>query len=119
MMFIDADETAILDAAAQYLRYMGFFFWTLGILNVCRMCTQGLGYSGRAIFSGVTEMVARILVSQIFVGTFGFTAICFTDQAAWVSACIYIIPTCVACVRKVSKQLTSGSSGVILEENSN
>ncbi len=119
MMFIDADETAILDAAAQYLRYMGFFFWTLGILNVCRMCTQGLGYSGRAIFSGVTEMVARILVSQIFVGTFGFTAICFTDQAAWVSACIYIIPTCVACVRKVSKQLTSGSSGAILEESSN
>lgn len=105
MIFIKPEEVLVLDAAQKYLRCMGYFFWSLGILNVCRMSTQGLGYSGRAIFSGVTEMIARSVVSLGFVGTVGYTAICFSDQAAWVSACIYIIPTCILCIRKVSKEL--------------
>ncbi len=105
MIFIKPEEVPVLDAAQKYLRCMGYFFWSLGILNVCRMSTQGLGYSGRAIFSGVTEMIARSVVSLGFVGAFGYTAICFSDQAAWISACIYIIPTCILCIRKISKEL--------------
>lgn len=62
---------------------MGLFYWSLGILTVTRMVTQGLGYSGRTVFSGAAEMVARAVVSLGFVGTFGYTAICFADQAAW------------------------------------
>ena len=109
MMFISPEETAILDAAEKYLRCMGYFFWTLGILNVCRMCTQGLGYSGRAVFFGVTEMIARIVVSRSLVGVLGFTAICFTDQAAWVSACCYMMPTCIICVKKITGQTERSS----------
>ena len=54
MIFIsgDAADAPVLDAATQYLRAMGFFYWVLGILNVTRMATQGLGYAGLAIFSG-------------------------------------------------------------------
>ena len=77
MMFLSRDNVEVLDASAKYLRCMGFFYWSLGILNVSRMVTQGLGFSGRAFFSGVTEMIARIIVSVGFVGTFGYTAICF------------------------------------------
>ena len=66
------------------------------------MVTQGLGYSGRTIFSGAAEMVARAVVSLGFVGTFGYTAICFADQAAWIAACCYIAPTCLHCVKKVT-----------------
>ena len=102
MLFISRDMTVVLDASAKYLRCMGFFFWSLGILNVCRMCTQGLGFSGRVVFSGVTEMIARIFVSFAFVGRYGFTAICFADQTAWISACLYIVPTCMICVRKIA-----------------
>ena len=67
-----------------------------------RMTTQGLGYSGRAFFSGVTEMFARTIVSLCFVGMFGYTAICFADQTAWLCACLYIAPTCFYCVKKVT-----------------
>lgn len=102
MLFVNKSAVEVLDASAKYLRCMGFFFWSLGILNVCRMTTQGLGYSGRAVFSGMTEMIARILVSVLFVPLYGFTAICFADQSAWVSACFYIIPVCLGCVRKIS-----------------
>ena len=46
---------------------MGLFYWSLGILTVTRMVTQGLGYSGRTVFSGAAEMVARAVVSLGFV----------------------------------------------------
>ena len=101
-LFVSAEATAILDASAKYLRYIGFFYWALGILIICRMTTQGLGYSGRAIFSGVTEMFARIIVSLVFVPHYGYTAICCADQAAWIAACFYIAPMCYFCVKKVS-----------------
>ena len=105
MIFISKEEVEVLDAAAKYLRCMGYFYWSLGILNVCRMSTQGLGYSGRAVFSGVTEMFARCIVSLGFVQRFGYTAICFTDQSAWITACCYIIPTCYLCVRQIAKKV--------------
>ena len=70
------------------------------------MVTQGLGHSGRAFFSGVTEMIARIVVSVGFVGTFGYTAICFADQTAWLSTCFYIAPTCLYCLHKISKEFS-------------
>ena len=60
MMFLSKDNVEVLDASAKYLRCMGYFYWSLGVLNVSRMVTQGLGFSGRAFFSGVTEMIARI-----------------------------------------------------------
>ena len=105
MMFLSRDNVEVLDASAKYLRCMGFFYWSLGILNVSRMVTQGLGFSGRAFFSGVTEMIARIIVSVGFVGTFGYTAICFADQTAWIAACMYIFPTCLYCMKKVTRVL--------------
>ena len=107
MIFVKKSAVDVIDASAKYLRCMGFFYWSLGILNVARMVTQGLGYSGRAIFSGVTEMAARIIVSLGFVGTFGFTAICFADQTAWVTATIYILPTCLYCVKKSTAKIAA------------
>ncbi len=100
-IFMSADETEVLAASAKYLCCLGFFYWALGILNVCRMSVQGLGYPGRAIFSGFVEMVARIVVSKVFVPIYGFTAICFADQSAWLSAVLYIVPTCFLCLRKI------------------
>lgn len=102
MIFVNRSATDVLDAAGKYLFCLGFFYWSLGILSVCRMVTQGLGYSGRAVLSGATEMVARIVVSMGFVGTYGYTAICFADQAAWITACLYIAPTCLYCIKKVT-----------------
>ena len=102
MIFVSKDTSGVLDASAKYLRCMGYFYWSLGILNVTRMVTQGLGHSGRAFFSGVMEMIARTIVSLGFVETFGYTAICFADQTAWIAACCYIAPTCLYCLKKIA-----------------
>ena len=101
-IFVDGGEVLVLDAAGKYLRCLGLFYIAIGFLNVCRMTTQGLGFSGRAVFSGVIEMIARIFVSYFLVPLYGFTAICYADQTAWVAACLYIVPTCFYCVKRVT-----------------
>lgn len=109
-LFISKEEVEVLAASAKYLRCLGYFYWSIGILNVCRMTVQGLGYSGLAIFSGAVEMVARIVVSLVFVPKYGFDAICFADQSAWLSAVCYITPVCIYCVRKISKEAGKSQS---------
>lgn len=103
MIFVSSEASGVLDASAQYLRCLGYFYWCLGILNVCRMSTQGLGYPGRAMLAGVLEMIARCIVSLVFVKQFGYTAICFADQSAWIAACCYIVPVCLICAGKPIK----------------
>ncbi len=107
MIFIDSSETAVLDASAKYLSCLGLFYWVIGILNTTRLSTQGLGFSGRAIFSGVAEMIARIVVASYFVPIYGYDAICFCDQSAWVLATIYIAPMCFHCLKLVEKRISS------------
>lgn len=106
LLFLKASATKALDASGQYLACLGLFFWSLGILNICRLSIQGLGFSGRAIFSGILEMIARIVVSLVFVPIYHFTAICFADQSAWLAACLYILPTCLYCVKKIEQELS-------------
>ena len=108
MIFVNKSAADVLDASAKYLRCLGVFYWCLGILIVARMITQGLGYSTRAVLSGVTEMIARTIVSLGFVGAFGYTAICFADQTAWVTACLYNIPICLYSIKTATRGMASG-----------
>lgn len=109
MFFVSASESAVLDASALYLRRMGYFYPVLGVLIIARMSIQGLGYSGRAVFGGVVEMVARTAVSLLFVPVFGYDAITWADQVAWVSAAVYLIPTFLFCLRSAAAQIRQNS----------
>ncbi|MCR5773608.1 MAG: MATE family efflux transporter [Lachnospiraceae bacterium] len=105
MLFVKASETEVLDAAGLYLARLGMFYWTLAILNVSRMTTQGLGFSGRTILSGTFEMIARIVMSLVFVPLYGYDAITWSDQAAWLAGALYILPMCLVCIRKIEIKL--------------
>ena len=111
LIFVSASDKDVIDAAGQYLRCLGFFFWALGILNVFRMAVQSLGYTGRALLSGVIEMFARILASTIFVPIYKFNAICFTDQTAWLSGAIYISIITFVTFRTISRKKIQKSEG--------
>ena len=39
MIFVKKSAADVLDASGKYLRCLGYFFWSLGILNVSRMVT--------------------------------------------------------------------------------
>lgn len=105
MLFLSGEYGEVLDASAQYLRCMGWFFWLLGVLILLRNIIQGLGYPGLAIFGGVLEMIARTVVALTAVPVFGYTAICYTDQAAWVAATIYLIVALRMVLKKAERKL--------------
>jgi putative MATE family efflux protein len=107
LIFLSSDQGRILDAAKQYLDQQGYFFWILGFLGVARITVQGLGYSGRAMFSGVMEMIARTAIVLLLVPSMGYHAICLADPAAWAAADLYILPTCALVLSKVRKDLAA------------
>ena len=108
MIFISAKNADVLDASQKFLFISGFFYLVIPFLNVSRLTVQGLGYSNRAIFSGVIEMLARIVVSFALVPAMGWTAICFCDQAAWVSATFFIFFYCLHLIKRLQKEGESG-----------
>lgn len=89
-LFLSDDHEEALSAAARYLRCMGWLFWVLGPLNVFRNAMQALGAALRSVLSGAIEMTARSAVALTFVPIFGYAAICWTDQTAWISATVYL-----------------------------
>ncbi len=90
-LFLSAENAEALEASARYLRCMGYLFWILAFLNMFRCTMQSLDAAGLAILSGVIEMIARVTVARAFVPRFGYTAICWTDQSAWITATIYVV----------------------------
>ncbi len=104
-LFLDQSETLALDASYKYLRRMGYFYPMLGLLVISRMSTQGLGYSSRAVFAGVIEMILRSVFATIFVPKFGYDAITFTDQLAWFGAVVYLIPIFIYSLKEVERNI--------------
>lgn len=103
-LFVDAANVSVIDAAARYMGALGILYWLLAILDVTRYAIQSLGFSALSVISGALEMVARILVATICVPLFGYSAICWTDQAAWLAACAYLIPMLLHLIHKVERE---------------
>lgn len=91
-LFVDASETEILRDATLFLHVAATFFPLVGILCILRYSIQGAGFTNLAMFSGVAEMIARILVSVIAVPMWGYLAVCFGDSTAWLFADLFLIP---------------------------
>lgn len=86
-----ANSGRILRIASRFLTYVGFMFFMVTPVNVFRPALQGMGYPGRAVGSGVIEMIARTVFALTMVPRLGFTAICLTHQTAWLTAGAYVI----------------------------
>lgn len=103
-LFVDAANVSVIDATARYMGALGILYWLLAILDVTRYAIQSLGFSALSVISGALEMIARILVATTCVPLFGYSAICWTDQAAWLAACAYLIPMLLHLIRKVERE---------------
>ena len=98
LIFLDRAEpqlAEILSVIRHFLRINSLFYIPLGVLIVCRFTLQGMEYGVTAMFAGAFEMVARGVVALVFAKTYGFEAICCANPAAWVAACVLLIPACV------------------------
>lgn len=101
LLFVDPSETEIIADAALFLHISVSFFPVLGLLCILRYSIQGAGYTKLAMFSGVSEMIARILVSAVAVPLWGFWAVCFGDPTAWVFADAFLIPAFIYVYRRL------------------
>ena len=101
LLFVDPYETEIIADAALFLHISVSFFPVLGLLCILRYSIQGAGYTKLAMFSGVSEMIARILVSVVAVPLWGFWAVCFGDPTAWVFADAFLIPAFIYVYRRL------------------
>ena len=92
MMFISSGETEVIALAAQYLHTCSYFYPFIGTLCILRYTLQGVGYTGLALGSGISEMLARTAVSLLAVPVWGYTAVCFGDPMAWTAAALFLMP---------------------------
>ncbi|MBQ8171620.1 MAG: MATE family efflux transporter [Oscillospiraceae bacterium] len=82
-MLNEADTIAL---AAEYLPPCGIMLFAVDFLFVFRSGVQGMGYPLVPMLSGVAEMVMRISIVSLFVGSMGFVATAYAGIAAWIAA---------------------------------
>ena len=74
--------------AAEFFPIAGLSLIAVDFLFVYRSGVQSMGRPLVPMISGIAEMVTRILVIVLFMGTIGFKATAFAETAAWTSACL-------------------------------
>ncbi|MDO4739191.1 MAG: MATE family efflux transporter [Eubacteriales bacterium] len=104
LLFVDAAETAILDNVHFFLIVNSATSFLLAFVNIVRMTIQGLGFSNFALFAGVFEMFARMLVAFVLVPAFGFRGACFANAAAWLAADLFLVPGYLRVMRRLRKK---------------
>ena len=103
LLFVDSTEIDILNHAERFLHISCSFFPTVGLLCILRYSIQGVGFSNLAMFSGVSEMIARVLVSLYVVPVFGFAGVCFGDPMAWIAADLFLVPAFFYVFKKIKR----------------
>lgn len=104
LLFVSAAEVEIIKDTELFLHVAATFFPTLGLLCILRYSIQGVGYTTLAMLSGVSEMIARILVSVLAVPAFGYIAVCFGDPTAWMAADLFLVPTFIVIYRRLKSR---------------
>ncbi len=105
LIFVDASQTVVIDAANQYFRMASWAYPFLGSIFLYRNALQGMGYGLVPMLGGVFELMARGAVVMLVVHLGGgFANTCLADPAAWVSALIPLIPYYIYIMRKYSLQ---------------
>lgn len=105
LLFISPDETEIMKDTVLFLHINTSFFILLGLLSILRYSIQGVGYTRLSMFSGVAEMVARVLVSLILVPALGFLGVCLGDPTAWLFANLFLIPAFIYVYRQLKEMM--------------
>lgn len=103
-IFVDSTSTEIISNASRFLIANSASYFFLVLVNTIRLMIQGIGFGNVAIFSGVFEMIARIIVGTFGVPALGFTAACFASPLAWLAADIYLIPAYTKCLSILKKR---------------
>lgn len=101
LLFVDSTETEIINNIALYLKTESGFYVLLVLVNCVRFCIQGMGFSGFAVFAGVMEMIARVLVAFFLVPVMGYLGACLASPIAWILADVFLVPAFFSVMKKL------------------
>lgn len=104
LLFVSADETAIISQVSMFLIGNSLFYIPLVFVNVVRFAIQGMGFSGFAVLAGVCEMAARASVGFFLVPVWGYLPVCVASPLAWICADLFLIPAFFHCVKKLKRR---------------
>lgn len=104
LLFVTADELAVIGDIHKLLSIVGTFYWSLGVLFVYRNAVQGLGYGVPAMAAGLFELVARAVIGIFAVPVLGFEAACYAGPLAWIAADLLLIPVFYTVIHKLKKR---------------
>ena len=113
MLFMNGDQAEIIKNAKLFLLQNGSAYILLSVVNIYRFMIQGMGFSRFAIFSGVFEMIARVLMGVFMVPHFGFVSAGFASPFAWLLADFFLIPAFIRCKRTLQKQFKGTSKNSV------
>ena len=72
LLFVDGTDPELMNRIQQMLLINSGSYTFLILVNNVRFLIQGIGFSTLAIFSGVSEMIARGIAGFVLVPMFGF-----------------------------------------------
>jgi len=101
------DTAVVIEQAMLFLIVNALTYTLLAAVNIFRFAIQGMGFSGFAIYSGVMEMIARILVAFVFVPIIGYEGAVWASPVAWLFAVIFLVPGFYSCCHKLEKRFCS------------
>ena len=107
LLFIDASETKAIEQAFRYTLLCTAGFPLLTCILTFRFTIQGMGFSTFAMFAGVLEMIARCFVGIVLPNHIGFTSICISSPAAWLTADLFLIPAFFFCMHTLQKRFAT------------
>ena len=109
LLFVPSTQTAVINYVGQFLRTCSWFYPFLSMLFIFRNAIQGLGYSVPAMLAGAFELAARAIMGFLVIPVYGYTAVCFANQSAWLSAFIFLVPTYLIVHSIVKKKIEQGT----------
>ncbi len=69
-----------------------------------------MSFSSSAMFAGLAELIARVLVAFGFVGRYAFDAVCFANPTAWLFADVILLYLYFTKLRYLSRMLPQEDS---------
>ena len=102
-IFIGETDEEVMYFVEQYLRWMCPSMFLLSFLHVFRGGNIGLGNGSATLISGISELIARGLLTPLLAPLIGFTAICATGPLAWLLCSVLGILLFITKLRKLQK----------------
>ncbi len=105
MLFVDGNQTMVVQQSTQYLMTVSYFFIPLGFIFVFRNTAQGLGSGLIPMLSSIQELLFRTLAALTLPALLSYQGIVLSSPLAWCAATILLIIAYKIQMRKLNQMI--------------